>query len=87
MRPCTRISDNFHFSHWLEFGFGSDSQPHNFAPRNLLFCSEKMVARQRNYNLGHNILELYNVLVQIRLTTSKTKRDIKYSKLGIRVAS
>ena len=27
------------------------------------------------YNLGHNILELYNVLVQIRLTTSKTKRD------------
>ena len=29
-----------------------------------------------NYNLGHNIMELYNVLVQIRLTTSKTKRDI-----------
>ena len=29
-----------------------------------------------NYNFGHNILELYNVLVQIRLTTSKTKRDI-----------
>ena len=25
--------------------------------------------------------ELYNVLVQIRLTTSKTKRDIYYSKL------
>ena len=28
------------------------------------------------YNLGHNILELYNVLVQIRLATSKTKRNI-----------
>ena len=28
------------------------------------------------YNRGHNILELYSVLVQIRLTTSKTKRDI-----------
>ena len=28
------------------------------------------------YNLGHNILELYNDLVQIRLSTSKTKRDI-----------
>ena len=27
-------------------------------------------------NLGHNILELCNVLVQIQLTTSKTKRDI-----------
>ena len=24
------------------------------------------------YNLGHNFLEIYNVLVQIRLTTSKT---------------
>ena len=35
------------------------------------------------YNLGHNILELYNVLVQIQLTTSKTKRNILYSKLGI----
>ena len=39
------------------------------------------------YNLGHNILEPYNVLVQIRLTTSKTKRAIQYSKLGVRVAS
>ena len=28
------------------------------------------------FNVGHNILELYNVLVQIRLATSKTKRDI-----------
>ena len=27
-------------------------------------------------NLGHNILELYNILIQTRLTTSKTKRDI-----------
>ena len=26
-------------------------------------------------NLGHNILELYNVLIQTRLTISKTKRD------------
>ena len=40
-----------------------------------------------NYNLGYNILELYNVLVQNRLTTSKTRRDIYYSKLGIGVAS
>ena len=28
------------------------------------------------YNHGHNILEFYNVLIQTRLTTSKTKRDI-----------
>ena len=33
------------------------------------------------YNLGHNILELYNVLVQIRLTTSKKKRDIYFGTL------
>ena len=34
------------------------------------------------YNLGHNISELYNVLIHIRLTTSKMERDILYSKLG-----
>ena len=27
-------------------------------------------------NPGHNILEVYNVLVEIWLTTSKMKRDI-----------
>ena len=32
-------------------------------------------------NHGHNILELYNISIQTRLTTSKTKRDIQYSKL------
>ena len=38
-------------------------------------------------NPGYNILELYNILVHIRFTANKTKLDIKYSKLGIRVAS
>ena len=33
------------------------------------------------YNLGHNILELYNGLIQTRLTTSKTKRDIYIANL------
>ena len=41
---------------------------------------------QSNYNLRHNILELCNVLVHIRLTTSKVKRYIQYNKLAIRVA-
>ena len=41
----------------------------------------------KNYNHGHNILELYNLLIQTRLTTSKIKCDIQYSKVGIRVAS
>ena len=28
------------------------------------------------YNPGHNILELHNILVKIRFTTSETKLDI-----------
>ena len=39
------------------------------------------------YNPGYNILELHNILVKIRFTTSKTKLDIWYSKLGTRAAS
>ena len=35
----------------------------------------------------HNILEHDNVLIHTQLTKSKTKRDIQYSKRGIRVAS
>ena len=38
---------------------------------NIEFCIFKLV-----YNHGHNILELYNVLIQTRWTTSKTKHDI-----------
>ena len=46
-----------------------------------------MAVVNRTYNPGHNILELYNILVKIRFTTSKTKLDIQYSKFGTRVAS
>ena len=38
-------------------------------------------------DFAHNILELYNVSVQIWSTTNKTKCDIHYSTLGIRVTS
>ena len=41
---------------------------------------------QKTDHLGHNILELYDVLVQVRFTTCKTKRDIYYNKRGIPVA-
>ena len=41
----------------------------------------------RACNPGHNILEHYNILVQIRFTTNKRKLDIQYSKRGIRIAS
>ena len=39
------------------------------------------------YNPGHNILELYNVLLEVRVATSKTKHDIHYNKVGARVTS
>ena len=32
------------------------------------------------YNSGHNILRLYNVLVQVLVATSKAELDIEYSK-------
>ena len=40
-----------------------------------------------SYNPGNNILELYNILVQVLFTTSKTKLYIYHSKLGIRGAT
>ena len=39
-----------------------------------------------SYNPGH-ILELHNILVQIRYTITKAKLDIQYSKRGARVVS
>ena len=53
--------------------------------KKMMFILDEMILEF--YNLGHNIFELYNVLVQIQLTTSKTKRDTYYSKLSIRVVS
>ena len=32
--------------------------------------------QEQIYNPGHSILELYNILVQVRFATSKTKLDI-----------
>ena len=40
-----------------------------------------------NYNPGHNILELYNILVLVRFITSKTKLNVYYIKLGTRVVA
>ena len=53
----------------------------------LNIISKSVIQQIYIYSLGDRILELYNVLVQIRLTVSKTKRYIQYLKLGVRVAS
>ena len=44
--------------------------------------------REQSYSddPGHNVLELYTALVQVRFVTSKTKFYICYNKLGERVA-
>ena len=52
----------------------------------LFLVKDSVISEILIYNLGHNILELYNVLVKIQLTTSKMKPDIQYCKSGIRVA-
>ena len=55
--------------------------------QNVTYAKDRLLIHMLSntvYNLGHNILELYNVLIQARLNTNKMKRDIWYSKLGIR---
>ena len=57
---------------WIKFAqkvyFQSKTEKVNTS---IEFCIFELI-----YNLDHNILELCSVLVQIRLTTSKAKRDI-----------
>ena len=61
----------------------------NYCIFSLAFISslQKGNSLKAIYNPGHNTLKLYNILVQIRFTTSNMKLDIYYSKLGIRVSS
>ena len=40
-----------------------------------------------SHSLVYSISIAYNILVRVRFTTSKTKLNIQYSKLGLRVAS
>ena len=44
------------------------------------FVAFSLFLSSKYYNPGHNILELYNILVQVQFPTSKTKLDIQYSK-------
>lgn len=37
-------------------------------------------------SLGQKILERFNVLTQVKFTTSKAKHDMQYNKSGIQVA-
>ena len=57
--------------------------------RNLSYHWNVRVQKKKKFyeNFFYNILEIYNISIQVRLTTSKTKLDIQYSKLCIRVDS
>ena len=58
----------YHCSSFLDFLSNDHQQSRQFTiAMNLYF---------NNYNPGHHIFELYNVLVQVRLATSKPKLDI-----------
>ena len=63
------------------------NQMNIFFPEIWIIIESEESKKKFSDNFAHNILELYNVSVQIWLTTNKTKRDIHYSTLGIRVTS
>ena len=50
--------------------------PWSFLLYNISLTRSLKSQQYRTYNPGHNILELCNILVQIRFTTSKRKVDI-----------
>ena len=60
---------------WYELTTHKDKNVETSGDFSYNICMHKLIFYQ-TYNLVHNILELYNVLIQTRLTTSKTKRDI-----------
>ena len=63
------------------------NQMNIFFPEIWIIIESEESKKKFSDNFAHNILELYNVSVQIWSTTNKTKRDIHYSTLGIRVTS
>ena len=77
----------FNFAYWQFFDITNFFEPnkHPFHQFELLL-EVKRPNRQFSDNPGHNILEIYGMLVQVQFAKSKTKLDIQYNKLGIRVA-
>ena len=63
------------------------NQMNIFFPEIWIIIESEESKKKFSDNFAHNILELYNVSVQIWSTTNKTKCDIHYSTLGIRVTS
>ena len=63
------------------------NQMNIFFPEIWIIIESEESKKKFSDNFAHNILELYDVSVQIWSTTKKTKHDIYYSTLGIRVTS
>ena len=88
-QPKTEKSKNHHWILHIRISLGPKFQfqkfqfPETFSQKGYYLSQTNKVnitiefcIFELNYNLGHNILELYNILVQVLLTASKTKRDI-----------
>ena len=69
--------ESFHHSLLVVFDRTNLFEPNEHFLQKFKSSLEVQRAKRKfSDNLGHNILELYNVLVQIQLSTSKTKRYI-----------
>ena len=61
----------------LEKSYKNEYTNHLGLEQNEKYKASLKITWPRSYNLSHDILGLCNVLVQIRLTTSKNKGDIQ----------
>ena len=64
-----------YFNHGAGVKFRSQKLYINWTNHRRFFL-KIVCAPPLDYNLGHNNLELYNILVHVRFTTSKMKLDI-----------
>ena len=62
--------------HILRFKFTENKLFHVNFTETLRRFNKFLIVFKNSYNPGHNILELYNVLVPVRVATGKTKLDI-----------
>ena len=62
--------------HILRFKFIENKLFHVNFSETLRRFNKFLIVFKNSYNPGHNILELYNVLVPVRVATGKTKLDI-----------
>ena len=71
MKPSQKV-----FMTFLRYSQHEKNSGLFFPPKNILTNWGQLKSRNSNYNPGHNILALFNNLVQVRVAKSKTIFDI-----------